>query len=131
MLLFMPLVLITPGILANISNDGSVRSQRVLGISVFPVQYNPDTMILTVYENLHIEVSFKNGEINSDVTAQQDSDAYEKLFSESLLNYDAALDYPDRRLRAAIHPDDQPGRRADLHPAQSRLAHQGAGGRHL
>lgn len=77
-----------PGVLAEVTNDGAVRGQRVVGIAVYPVQYNPEGQDLTVYESLRLEVQFEGRVIAGAAAAY--SSVYEGVFRQSLLNYEAA-----------------------------------------
>lgn len=79
-----------PGDLAVVANDGFLRQQRLIGINTYPVQYHPQTMELTVYESLRVEVLFAGGRATIQAEMTSDSDAYEKLLSQILLNYQPA-----------------------------------------
>ena len=80
-----------PGALARVTNDGVLRQQRVAGISAYPVQYDPASRELRVYESLRVEVRFASleGRVSTGAPAAE-SPEYEQLFRQSLLNYEAA-----------------------------------------
>jgi len=80
-----------PGSLAMVVNDGMVRQQRVLGVVVYPVQYNAQPRELTVYETLEVEVRFIGGEVSGG--AVEESAAYESVLEGELLNYESAQDW--------------------------------------
>jgi len=80
-----------PGSLAMVVNDGMVREQRVLGVVVYPVQYNAQRRELTVYETLEVEVRFIGGEVSGG--AVEESAAYESVLEGELLNYESAQDW--------------------------------------
>jgi hypothetical protein len=79
-----------PGALARVSSDGVLRQQRVVSIGVYPVQYHPKSMELTVYESLLIEVSFEGSFSTQPQALFSESDIYESLLGQELLNYDTA-----------------------------------------
>ena len=82
-----------PGVLAEVSGDGMLRQQRVVGVSVYPVQYDAGTQELTVYETMTVTVRF-TGDISVDKFGLGgDSEAYEQLLSKQLLNYETARGY--------------------------------------
>ncbi len=98
-----------PRALAQVTNDGMLRQQRVAGIGVYPVQYNPATQALTVYETLTVEVSFGDpgpggrDQAAGDRGQAEESVAYEEIFQQELLNYEAARAWrtPNRMSAAA------------------------------
>jgi len=77
-----------PGSLAMVMNDGMVRQQRVLGLVVYPVQYNAQKQELTVYETLEVEVRFSGGGFEG--VGVEDAVAYESVLEGELLNYESA-----------------------------------------
>ncbi len=79
-----------PGVLSEISADGVLRQQRVVGIAAYPVQYDPKTMQLTVYESLQITVNFEGSSNISSLSSITDSPGYENFFQGELLNYESA-----------------------------------------
>ena len=82
---------IYPAEVAQVANDGVMRQQRVVSIATYPVQYNPQTMELTIYESLQVEVTFEAGmTIQSQAEPSQESEAFENLLSQELLNYETA-----------------------------------------
>ena len=82
-----------PAALAEVSGDGMMRQQRVVGVSVYPVQYNAGTQELTVYETLTVTVRFTGGVTVESTGARGESEAYEDIFSKMLLNYKEARGY--------------------------------------
>ncbi len=50
-----------PGPLAAIVSDRTVNGQRVIGVAAYPVQYQPDSVLLVVYEDLEIQIAFEGG----------------------------------------------------------------------
>ncbi len=82
-----------PGLLAEVTSDGVMRQQRIAGISVFPVQYNPSSQELVVYESMQISVKFSGMRSLDSGDARLESDAFESLFEGELLNYGTARQY--------------------------------------
>ncbi len=78
-----------PGPLAEVASDGVMRQQRVAGIAAYPVQYDPATQELVVYESLRITVAFAGSHRGARGPAAE-SAAYERLLEQELLNYDTA-----------------------------------------
>ncbi|HPS42057.1 MAG TPA: C25 family cysteine peptidase, partial [Anaerolineaceae bacterium] len=79
-----------PSQAASVSSDGVLRQQRVAGISLFPVQYNPVSQELIVYESITVTVSFTGSTTPNRRAVSPESDAYEALFKADLLNYPSA-----------------------------------------
>lgn len=82
-----------PGGLAELTGDGILRQQRVVGIAAFPVQYDPKTLELTVYESLEITVTFQGSSAINNKTSLTDSPTYENFFRGELLNYESAREF--------------------------------------
>ena len=79
-----------PGELGIIANDGMLRQQRVVGINLYPVQYDPQVMALTVYESLLVEVEFVGSLFIRTGEKISDSEVYEALYAQELVNYESA-----------------------------------------
>jgi len=82
-----------PGFLAEISQDGFLRQQRVAGVSVFPVQYNPGNKEITVFESLLVTVKFTGSSLIQNAIQKPDSQIYERILSAQLINYDSARNW--------------------------------------
>jgi len=83
-----------PDVLGKISNIGTIRQQRVVGISLYPVQVSPLQQKVTIYESLRVEVKFKgNVELTQKGFLKPESAQYERFFESTLLNYDVARDW--------------------------------------
>lgn len=80
-----------PGVLAEITDDGVIRQQRIAGIAVYPVQYQPGAKTVTVYHSLIVHIRF-DSTLATDTSGHNvpESAAYEELFRTQLLNYDSA-----------------------------------------
>ncbi len=79
-----------PGDFARVLEDAVLRHQRVANIAIFPVQYDPTTSEITVYESLTVEVTFDGLPQYSPSRLIEETGIYETLFSQNLLNYDKA-----------------------------------------
>ncbi len=81
-----------PGVLAEIADDGIIRQQRVVGIVVYPIQYQPGSKTVTIYHSLIVHVRFKPDPSADGLAlgSQPESAAYEELFQTQILNYDSA-----------------------------------------
>ena len=81
---------IFPGKLAVISNDGIMRQQRIAGLSIYPIQLNMHTNVVTIYETLTITVSFNNAYQIETSQSPKEQNVFEALLQDTLLNYDTA-----------------------------------------
>lgn len=81
-----------PGTLAEVTADGLLRQQRVVGISIYPVQFDVAAQELVVYESLTIQVRFNGGEQGA-AGLGRDSQDYEDMLRGELLNYDTAQNF--------------------------------------
>jgi len=80
-----------PDVLAEVSNIGTIRQQRVAGISLYPVQVSPLNQKVTIYESLRVEVKFKGKVEPTQVGfSKPESAEYERFFESNLLNYAVA-----------------------------------------
>ncbi|HQP09466.1 MAG TPA: C25 family cysteine peptidase, partial [Anaerolineaceae bacterium] len=79
-----------PSELVQVTSDGMVRQQRVIGISTFPVQFDPKTNTVIVYESIQVQVTFPETVTKMSPASSSESEIYEGLFSESLINYSTA-----------------------------------------
>ena len=77
-----------PGALAMVMNDGMLRQQRVIGLSIYPVQYDAAANELIVYESLEVELKYSGGMLSG--AAEADSEVYEEVFAGELLNYESS-----------------------------------------
>ena len=101
-----------PGVLAEIADDGAIRQQRVVGIAVYPIQYQPGSDLVTIYHSLTIRIRFGGSPATGVSThSAPESAAYEELFRTQLLNYDSARVWrqPVQRQTAAIWTPPVPG----------------------
>lgn len=92
-----------PSDLAELSSDGMLRQQRVLGLNIYPVQYDPDQLVLKTFETLTVMISFKGQPKISEHVLPLESVVYEEIFSRSLLNYDTARKW--RSVNAVLDMD--------------------------
>ena len=108
-----------PNELVEITNDGTLRQQRVASLGISPVQYEPLTNSLKIIESLVIEVVFEGTPTVSLATTDAESDIYEALFESQLVNYQQAkrwrLNFEDRKQFA----NDEPGQVAVQTPKET------------
>jgi len=79
-----------PDELAEITNDGTLRQQRIASLGISPVQYDPLTQSLRIYESFVIEVLFEGNPAEYLAVADVESDIYESIFESQLANYQQA-----------------------------------------
>lgn len=83
-----------PATQATLNQDAVVRQQRVVGVQLFPLQYQALTDKLIVYESLFVEIRFLGEFAQKDkAELRPESEVYESFFRESLLNYESAKDW--------------------------------------
>lgn len=80
-----------PSQLAEVSNIGVMRQQRIAGISLYPIQYEPASGKLTFYETLTVEVRFNGKALTSSNAPNPESPYFEQVFRSLLLNYSQSL----------------------------------------
>lgn len=102
-----------PGTLAEITNVGILRHQRIVGMSVYPVQYIPTTGELITYETLNITIKFSRHRSTTLEQFASFSAVFEDIFQDSLLNYETAKEW---RLATSILTADQNDRALDWTP---------------
>jgi len=79
-----------PGVAAAVVNDGVLRQQRVAGVAVYPVQYDPRSGTITIYESLLVTITFEGALDIERMTAIEDTEAFEEIYQFALLNYEGA-----------------------------------------
>ena len=79
-----------PNVFAEITNDGQMRSQRLVSIAVYPIQYDLENQELVVYEDLEVSISFSGATNALQSEPLVETDAFESLFQDNLLNYQQA-----------------------------------------
>jgi len=125
-----------PGQLAEITVDGRLRQQRLVGVGITPLQYDPVKNILIVYENVHIKIRFTGQREVMRGAANPESGVYEAFFSVkfSELRRCTGMARKPATSRMAAKRHCQPAKPdwcgyAPLGAPQSGLAHQHPGGR--
>ena len=90
--------------LARIVREGYIRSQRVIALALYPVQYLPNTRQLRLYSRFTVNIRFAYTKQGGPLTAQgsgsqtfpdqgitiPESEAFERAFSHQLLNAEQA-----------------------------------------
>ncbi len=93
-----------PGLpLARIVREGYIRSQRVIALALYPVQYFPKTRQLRLYSRFTVNIRFSNGSQQSAVSSQSgtfsshipiaESEVFERALSRQLLNAEQAAHF--------------------------------------
>jgi len=71
--------------------SGFIRDQRVVQLSLYPVQYNPVRGRLRVYTRLIVEVTFPPAALRKGVPRKPDrGDGFEPVLRDGLINYEMA-----------------------------------------
>jgi len=84
---------IFPDELVTISNVGWIRQQRIAGLSIFPIQFNPGEHSLVFYETIRVEIDFNSSAIARKGQLSPDNQVYESFFESKLLNYQSAINW--------------------------------------
>ena len=83
-----------PGILGELTNLGVFRQQRIAGIGLYPVQYQPLSGELIIYESLSVEVWFVGEDYHVNrLDLQAESESIEAILQSNLINYDSAKEW--------------------------------------
>ena len=108
--------------LARIVREGYIRSQRVIAVALYPVQYLPNTRQLRLYSRFTVNIRFSYGSQRSAVSFRQqaggtlsknlftdsqsvpESEAFERAFSHQLLNAEQAAHFRAPRPRIPAAP---------------------------
>jgi hypothetical protein len=79
-----------PDIMTELDNFGIWRNLRVANLRVYPIQYNPKTGTLKVYEKLVVKLEYQGSSYN-DVPLLQNRPVcsqWDKMYQNTILNYD-------------------------------------------
>ena len=68
-----------------------IRDQRIVRLKISPLQYNPVRKVVRKFDFITVQVDFVGGVKSSQ--RQTESQAFEKVFQNVLLNYDASKDW--------------------------------------
>ena len=106
--------------LARIVREGYIRSQRVIALALYPMQYLPNTRQLRLYSRFTVNIRFSYGSQRSAVSGQQEggslsknlfdsqsvpeSETFERAFSHQLLNAEQAARFRAPRPLAPAAP---------------------------
>ena len=91
-----------PGAVARVVEDGFIRSQRVVAIDLWPVQYNPVSRRIRSHSRFQVEVSlsYPHGRqaTSRELPGSGGSEilGYEQIFRDQLLNYTSAKSWRSR-----------------------------------
>lgn len=80
-----------PSVLGVVSNDGIMRSQRILSIALNPIQYYPAENKIIFFRKLNVVLNLEPGyeSLQSGQTIQE-SETFEAVYSSQLRNYEQA-----------------------------------------
>ena len=107
--------------LARIVREGYIRSQRVIAVALYPVQYLPNTRQLRLYSRFTVNIRFSYGSQRSAISGQQaggslsknlftgsqpvpESEAFEQAFSRQLFNAEQAAHFRAPRPQVPAAP---------------------------
>ncbi len=85
-----------PQKIVRLGFTGYIRSQRVVSMQFNPVQYNPTSGTVKLYNRIVARLLFRNyhkSPARTSLRARTESKFYESMFKESILNYDSARNW--------------------------------------
>lgn len=80
-----------PGMWAEITNEGIFRNQRLVGITVYPFQYQAQKNLLEIYESVSVDVVFDGENLSSTMSSVNDSEIFENLYEQAIINYESSI----------------------------------------
>jgi hypothetical protein len=92
-----------PGPLAEVTGDGVMRHQRVIGVSLYPIQYLPGSGELILYETIRVTIKFSGFRSTLSKYTVSESAVFEDILEGMLLNYDSAINW--REEPAGLTPE--------------------------
>ena len=85
-----------PAELVRQTDEGFIRHQRYIKIEVYPLQYNPTTGQLRLYEQIQVRLSFRYPQDQpASPAAVSEPAAFEQVLQAALINYEAARAWRD------------------------------------
>ena len=81
---------IFPAELGKVANDAVLRSQRLVSIALYPIQYDPASNELLVYDRLLVTVEFTGAKNENQGAGITEPMVFENFFQDNLLNYEQA-----------------------------------------
>lgn len=80
-----------PASLAHLTNDGMFRNQRIVTVSVYPIQYDPVNLQLLAYHEIEVRLTFSGIELTADSEMGFDHEDVEDIYRTMLVNYEQGL----------------------------------------
>lgn len=81
---------IFPGVLGKVSNDAVLRSQRLVSVALYPIQYDPGADEIILYDRLVVTVEFSGDARETQALVEDEPLVFENFFQDTLLNYEQA-----------------------------------------
>lgn len=81
---------IFPGVLGKVSNDAVLRSQRLVSIALYPIQFDPLSNELVMYDRLIVTVEIMGVTNDEKGVVRVEAPVFERFFRDNLLNYEQA-----------------------------------------
>jgi len=83
-----------PGVIANVAEVGSMRSQRVVAIDLYPIQYNPVTSRIVFHSQFRVELSLSYPPRRTVLEAAgPENPSFEALLQGHILNYPSTKEW--------------------------------------
>lgn len=82
-----------PGVLGKVSNDAVLRSQRLVSIVLYPIQYDPGASEIIFYDSLIVTVEFSGDARETQGQIEDEPLVFENFFQDNLLNYEQAKNW--------------------------------------
>jgi len=84
-----------PSEIVSVEDPIFIRNQRVVRLKISPIRFNPITFTIRYYTSITIQIDFEGGEIS--VPSEIKEDPFEKIYQNSLLNYQQAKAWRKKR----------------------------------
>ena len=91
-----------PGSWAEITNEGVFRQQRLVGITVFPLQYRPQSNRMEVYKSIRVDIVFEGESLYTQKLIGKDSELFESAYENAIINYKSSIPWRQTDLSSAL-----------------------------
>ena len=91
-----------PGSWAEITNEGVFRQQRLVGITVFPLQYRPQSNRMEVYKSIRVDIVFEGESLYTQKLIGKDSELFESAYENAIINYKSSIPWRHTDLSSAL-----------------------------
>ena len=91
-----------PGHWAEITNEGVLRQQRLVGITVYPLQFRPQSNRMEVYESIRVDIVFEGESLYTQKLIGKDSELFESAYENAIINYKSSIPWRQTDLSSGL-----------------------------